>query len=872
MAGFFKEDDYGGRALDIPGMPSEKKEKKSRAPRIGKAINKLDEMTQDQLCGLCGLERQRGLHHPKLEPYGKGRKKVMVWGEAPGENEDYEGIPFCGKAGKFLRKRFAKHGLDLERDCIVINSCDCRPMEGDANRKPTAQEVNCCHRRKEELLKKYKPKVIFLLGDTAVKSFYSDPDRKFMLDLPLASFRGKVIPDLKAKAWVCHSYHPSYITRGNEDQTEIFDLDFKTFVDQIGRDRPEHAFKPEDIFLLEDNEAESFLKMMLKKGFPFFFDYETSSVRYHEGIHEIYTVSVSFDGVGAFVFQWKAELRHLWKELLEDPTIPKFAQGIKHEHLASHWVLDIDPQGWEHDTMVAAHVLDESKRVTNLKKQNYIRFGYPDYGAHITPFLRAKPKKKNRYTELDQEETARYCGEDSRSGMAIARIQKQELKEQGLEKAYDLFHEGTLSFTEMEKVGIHIDVPKAEKLHEDWGAELEALKAHIQDGPEGQKFKEVHGRPMKHNKKLSDHDLRTLLFDILKFKPLKQTKTSYSVDAETLRTYADESELVRSELRFRKLFKLRNTYLEQFLNYQIDGFLYPDFNLHLPRSYRSSSSNPNFQNIPNPKRDPSTSELVEIRRIIIPRVGNVLVEVDYGSMEVRILACQSEDPVLMDYIFHDHDMHGDEAEHIFCIKKHELEKGEWKKLRFWAKNGFVFPLFYGSYYKSIARYIPMPEDWYPTLPTYPKRFAKWEAHIKDCEQKFWRKYKKTREWQDQCLEAYQKLGYIDDGAWGFRRRGYISRNMIYNFPIQGPAFHCLLWTINQILIHRKDEWASFSTLLCGEIHDALFFDCVPDELPKLQKFITKIMTEDIREANPWIKVPLLAEWASGENWAAMKDI
>jgi len=237
-------------------------------------------------------------------------------------------------------------------------------------------------------------------------------------------------------------------------------------------------------------------------------------------------------------------------------------------------------------------------------------------------------------------------------------------------------------------------------------------------------------------------------------------------------------------------------------------------------------------------------------------------------MEVRILACQSKDPALVDYIVGGGDMHGDWAERIFQIRKEEIDGQEFEeKYRYRAKNRFVFPEFYGSWWRSIAKDIEAPDYFYPTL-TDRRRRERWEGHLKDCEEEFWRQFKGVREWQDRKVEEYKRQGYIEDGAWGFRRYGYIGRNKLFNFPIQGTAFHCLLWSIIE-LGKRGYDWKS---LLCGQIHDSMFWDGQPNEFNKVREAVDKVMTEDIREANPWIIIPLKVDWKRGLNWLEMEDV
>ncbi len=97
---------------------------------------------------------------------GNPAAKILVIGEAPGEHEDKQGQAFVGRAGRLMDEIFAGIGLDTNRDTLIINVVKCRPPE---NRAPLRDEVETCHpylRRQIELV---KPRLIILLGATALK-------------------------------------------------------------------------------------------------------------------------------------------------------------------------------------------------------------------------------------------------------------------------------------------------------------------------------------------------------------------------------------------------------------------------------------------------------------------------------------------------------------------------------------------------------------------------------------------------------------------------------------------------------------------------------------------------------------------------------
>lgn len=103
---------------------------------------------------------------------GSGKKGgVMFVGEAPGEKEDLSGVPFVGYAGKVFRKLYLE-GLGLERrEVYVTNAVKCRPVGEDGrNKKPSQEQVLICSMWLEKEIRLVKPKLIVLLGSTALNA------------------------------------------------------------------------------------------------------------------------------------------------------------------------------------------------------------------------------------------------------------------------------------------------------------------------------------------------------------------------------------------------------------------------------------------------------------------------------------------------------------------------------------------------------------------------------------------------------------------------------------------------------------------------------------------------------------------------------
>lgn len=94
--------------------------------------------------------------------------KIILIGEAPGENEDLQGIPFVGRAGKLLNKFLEKAGISREKDLYIINIVKCRPPK---NRVPTKSEKASCKSFLIEQILTVNPKLILLCGSTSMDEF-----------------------------------------------------------------------------------------------------------------------------------------------------------------------------------------------------------------------------------------------------------------------------------------------------------------------------------------------------------------------------------------------------------------------------------------------------------------------------------------------------------------------------------------------------------------------------------------------------------------------------------------------------------------------------------------------------------------------------
>jgi DNA polymerase len=158
---------------------------------------------------------------------GKGNENadILFVGESPGKNEDEQGLPFVGKAGKNLDNLLKKVGLSLE-DVYIANILKCRPPE---NRNPLPEEIKAHTPWLIEQIKKINPRVVCSLGNYATKFFLSEGDLGKMETQPgITSVHGKVkfveINGMKIK--LIPLFHPAAIIY-NQNLLSLWEKDIE---------------------------------------------------------------------------------------------------------------------------------------------------------------------------------------------------------------------------------------------------------------------------------------------------------------------------------------------------------------------------------------------------------------------------------------------------------------------------------------------------------------------------------------------------------------------------------------------------------------------------------------------------------------------
>jgi len=360
---------------------------------------------------------------------GRGEMKILVIAEAPGEQEDKQNIQLIGPAGQLLRELFTEYGIDLDKDCRKTNAVRCRPPD---NRKPTPEEVKACQPHIWKEIKQNPPKLILLLGQTALGSFLLERMKGIG---NIGRWRGLIIPDQKAGCWVCPTFHPSYILRirkGNSQKRRakesfsaeelIFRLDIKAALEKVEETFPVMPI-PE---ILPQDQLD--FPNMPRDGQVLAIDYETTGLHPYRSGHQIVSTGVCWKDK-AIAFPMPFRITRQWKKILADPGVKKIGHNIKFEHQWAQHCLGVETKGWIWDTMQATHILDNRSGICALKLQAYLTLGVPDWSDGVSDDFREDKKGFNhwKYASPDPK-LLRYNALDAFYTMAIAKKQMRLFK------------------------------------------------------------------------------------------------------------------------------------------------------------------------------------------------------------------------------------------------------------------------------------------------------------------------------------------------------------------------------------------------------------------------------------------------------------
>ena len=482
------------------------------------------------------------------------------------------------------------------------------------------------------------------------------------------------------------------------------------------------------------------------------------------------------------------------------------------------------------DIMIAHHlVTSQTKENVELPIEQFTGIELEDY---TEKFGKEKPEN------LSAEEYGKYICQRTRGLLECFDILKEELTDRNLMKVLNEIEMPLIEIlSSMEKKGIMIDPDYFSK----YGKELERAIDELQE-----KIYEEAGENFNIN---SPKQLAEILFFKLNLPPVKKTKTGLSTDEEVLeKLKEDGAEIAKAILEYRKLAKLKNTYVDAIPKLRDENNrVHTTFNQIGTTTGRLSSSDPNLQNIPV-----KTDEGIKIRQGFIAEKGSILMGIDYSQIELRVLAQLSGDENLRAAYQNNMDLHSLTARKIFELSENDEVTREQRII---AKT-INFSIIYGKTAFGLAKELGITQ-----------------REASEYIERYFNQYPRVKEFEKEIVEFTEKNGYTET-LFGRRRiiEGINSKNkniksqaerMAVNSVIQGTAAEVLKQVMIEIYRYIKDK-AGVSLLL--QVHDELIFEISQDRLEEYRENIEKIMRECVK----FDSVPLEINTNIGVNWAETK--
>ena len=371
-------------------------------------------------CGICGLYQT--CHSPKMPPTGRGRKKVLIVAEAPGKQEDRQGVQLIGDAGQRLRKNLKQIGIDLDRDCWKTNAVICRPPH---NNTPDSEKIVACRPNLWETVETLQPKVVLLLGGVALRCAVGKLWKEGVGNL--SRWVGDQIPGHRLNAWLCPTWHPSFLIRTDD---KVLDLLFRQHLKRAFKKVDKPLPKPIDLKRSVRTEfnthtAARLIRRMRQEGVPLAFDYETNCLKPEFPGARILCCSIS-NGRTSVAFPWHGEAIGEMQTTLSS-GIPMIAANTKFEERWGKIHAQTPVKNWLCCTMIGAHVLDNREGRTSLKFQAFVTMGVGSYDDHVGPFMEAGKNGLNKLDQLDLKDLLFYNGADSLLTWKLAMIQRRKM-------------------------------------------------------------------------------------------------------------------------------------------------------------------------------------------------------------------------------------------------------------------------------------------------------------------------------------------------------------------------------------------------------------------------------------------------------------
>lgn len=817
------------------------------------------------VCQECGLYKTCG-GIPFIPRTEGGNIKLLVCGEAPGEDESKQGIPFVGRSGQLLRK--AIEGLDLDGQIAYTNIVRCRPPDN----KISKQAIEYCKEFAIQDIKEIVPEYIFLLGnvplqavlgETGITNWNGSIIRKRFNDI--IPYDENNIFDDDAEVTIVPLYHPAYILRNENVMDEWLEAMINVF-EKDGKASNEY-----EIILPETVEQVQEMQEWLSQCEWIGYDIETYSLDAFSEDSAI--LSVGFAGNGK---SYAVPIEHpeTWwdlqdsgshkkpsdavivcqivNDIIQDHSGKLIGHNIKFDLMHTRMVfgLEVDAGG---DSMLIKHLLDSNFKKPGLKRLAGMHLGMYEYERNLDDYKRehkeADPERGGTYANIPLEILLPYNAMDASTAVLLHEKLYQELSEAQKWLYCEVIIPASNVLTRMQCNGIVVDEKMARR--------YECIYDHRRDDIYSDLLEDAHVRRMikahseqpkwKFNPN-SSAQLIELYFDRYKIKPTAYTpKEKPSTAKDAMKGYEVKYPIVKKVGYYKLISKMLGTYLGPAANGEWlsgDGKVHCTFNMNGTVTGRPSSSDPNLYNIPTPEKEPGTLlEALPIKNMFTHsywengKSYGKIVGVDYSGMELRVFASLAKCKPMIKIFESGKDVHSCIAIMSQTRKRPDditLEEiAQLPKAVRYVYKWTSWTLLYGgsAYTLSNLYNIPMDEaeetvDIYFELFPEIKVFGEWCVEFAE-----------DHGYIESVYSRREYLPYINDRDHSHKSR---AEREAKNMPAQSAAYDTLAMAM--VIVDDKLQEGKYKSKIVNNVYDSLLLDCPDEEVDEVSEFTSYAMT------------------------------
>lgn len=782
---------------------------------------------------------------------------IFLIAEAPGKQEDDMDIPMAGAAGGILTSFLERTNFPID-ETFITNMLRCRPPK---NRRPNRGEMDHCRQYLVDEIKYHRPKVIMLLGNTALKLFN-------ITEGGVSRNRGKVFKS-KLPNWdespefsIIPSFHPSYFNyKDNPQLRKRVEDDFRLAAALFRGETPvqkkyQASYK---VCLTVDDVKEAVEVLRANKKFAF--DTESPNLKFMTSPMMLLQLSggegktflIPFyrhdpDGIewklrAQFSNEERAEIREYLKRLFEDVQVERIALNYKYDaHVIQRW-LDIDAlAGPYHDPAIMHHLIFEYPP-HDLEFLADTQFQSGDYSAPIREIVGQGKNLLKTFDHIPDQILWDYGANDAE---LTYRIQDEWLEKDLKSKPHlwKLYQEESLplvkALRKAEWMGNKVDLKKVDEMEIVYKERLVDALAECKKYSDNPDF-----NPGSHDQvnAILKAVLPTEVYD--EFIKDESKSSGYSTGKDKL-TEVDH-DLARAILKYRKYGKLLSTYVDR-IREDVDeeGRIRYQFNIAATATGRLSARL--LHQIPRVDKEAVKKEEIVLRQIFIEDEGYDIVYYDWTQLELFVFAYLSGEEELIRVLEEGQDIHLYTAAAALQIGVDKVSKTNRDNIG----KPMNFSTIFGGEGTNTAKLIYEDPDSGEKKVVGTKKSFEFAQNFKN-------KYRKVALYLKRVINITRLNNGIYRTPFGREKRAFGLSNTsdsrtkklereILNFSVQSPAGAIAARTI--ILMDRildQNNIGLDKVRLINTVHDSISYGVKKNLTPWLSDTLRKVAQRPIPE-------------------------